>query len=186
MSKRMLNEEFRPIKGFEGIYGISNKGDVFSYSSLKRLKPFKMPNGYLQVTLYSQGELKTKTKVYVHRLVAEAFIENPNNLSEVNHKDENKENNSVDNLEWITRKGNMQHGTRTTRQSLTLQQNKKQWKPVDCFKKNGEFVCTYINIKTAAEHTGIAETSISACCKNKPFRKTAGGFIWKYHSEVVV
>lgn len=175
---------WKAIKGFEGLYSINNDGEVLSHTSMKILKPYKMPNGYLQVTLYSQDEQRTKTKVYVHRLVAESFIENPDNLPEVNHKDENKENNSVDNLEWITRIGNMQHGTMNVRRILTLRQNKKIWKPVDCFKKSGEFVCTYPSIKIAAEHIGITGTSISYCCKTKI--KSAGGFVWKYHNKVVV
>lgn len=97
-------EEWRPIIGYNNKYEISNKGNVrcLNYKNtdeVKTLTPHKTNRGYLRVDLYSNGKSRHHS---VHRLVAEAFIPNPNNLPQVNHKDENPLNNHVDNLEWCT------------------------------------------------------------------------------------
>lgn len=97
-------EEWRDVVGYEGLYKISNKGNVRSKN--KQLNPTKLSTGYLQVALYKNGEHK---KFGVHRLVALSFIDNPCDFPEVNHKDGNKANNDVDNLEWCTRKQNARH-----------------------------------------------------------------------------
>lgn len=98
------------VKGYEGFYVIDNKGDVYSLVSGRgRRKKVLIPyekNGYLAVNLYKDGKVKHH---YIHRLVAEAFIPNPDNLPEVNHLDCNKFNNSVENLEWCDRKQNLKH-----------------------------------------------------------------------------
>ena len=106
-------EEWRDIKGYEGLYQVSSLGRVKSLKDShdnyreKILKPGNV-RGYLHVNLYKD----TKRKTYrIHRLVAEAFISNPNNYEEVNHKDEDKTNNCVSNLEWCTREYNMSYGT---------------------------------------------------------------------------
>ena len=98
--------EVRPVKGYEGRYGVTEDGQVWSYLTNKFLKPKIQKNGYQAVTLRRENEKQT---LYVHRIVAEAFLPNPNNLPQVNHKDLNKKNNFVENLEWITAKGNSHH-----------------------------------------------------------------------------
>ena len=117
----MMIEEWRDIKGYEGIYQVSNLGNVCSLDRVikhypkdyfqegKVLSPALSRNGYPMVILVNHNKRKTRN---VHRLVAEAFIPNPNNLPQVNHKDENKTNNCVDNLEWCTQKYNLNYGTR--------------------------------------------------------------------------
>ena len=115
------SEVWRDVVGFEGLYKVSNKGNVYSVRRRnsrgircggRTLKPIYDKDGYLKVGLRKNGIKKSKL---IHRLVAEAFIPNPNNFSEVNHLDEVKDNNGLSNLEWCTRKHNMNHGTRTER-----------------------------------------------------------------------
>lgn len=121
----MMNDEiWKPVVGFEGYYEVSNKGKVMSLDRIitckaggtyvKKGKMLKLHNsrGYVDVHLV-RGD-KTQT-VKVHRLVADAFIPNPNNLPEINHKDEVRNNNDVNNLEWCTKKYNMNYGTRNER-----------------------------------------------------------------------
>ena len=118
------SEIWKDVVGYEGLYKVSNKGNVHSVArkdSMGRkwggvtLRPsHNNTGGYLSVDLYKNG---TRKKKRVHRLVAEVFIPNPNNYSEINHKDENKTNNHVENLEWCTSKYNINHGTRTERTS---------------------------------------------------------------------
>ena len=128
-----MSEEWRPIEGYEGLYEVSNTGQVRSldryvkYSNGrihlhkgKVLSPIKDTDDYLKVNLYCNGKNK---KCLVHRLVAEAFISNINNLPEVNHKDEDKSNNRVDNLEWCNRKYNVNYGTAKIRSRDTKIKN---------------------------------------------------------------
>ena len=118
----MIEEIWRPIEGYEGLYEISSYGRVKSVDRYDRRNQFRKGkllknkdngNGYLICSLSKNGIVKNK---YIHRLVAEAFIERANGLYEVNHKDENKKNNSVDNLEWCDRKYNNTYGTKTERE----------------------------------------------------------------------
>ena len=117
-----MNEEWRPIVGYEGLYEVSNTGQVRSLDMYvksksksyrlhkgKVLSPGKDTDGYLKVCLSCNGKNKM---FFVHRLAAQAFIPNPDNLPEINHKDENPGNNSVDNLEWCDRSYNNTYGTR--------------------------------------------------------------------------
>ena len=126
-------EEWRPIEGYEGLYEVSNLGrvrsvDRYVIDSLghrkfykgKVLSIVKNKNGYLLINLYCNEKNK---KCLVHRLVAEAFVSNPDNLPEVNHKDEDKTNNRVDNLEWCNRKYNVNFGTARIRRKDTLIKN---------------------------------------------------------------
>lgn len=117
----MIEEIWRPIEGYEGLYEISNTGQVRSldkYDSMNRfyegriLKLFADRLGYLRAQLYSNNKKKS---FLVHRLVAEAFIPNPDNLPQVNHRDENPSNDNVDNLEWCDAKYNSNYGTRIDR-----------------------------------------------------------------------
>ena len=122
-------EEWRPVVGYEGLYEVSNlgrvrsvdgyvksKGESYRLHKGKVLSPAKDTIGYLFVILHCNGKCKT---IRIHRLVAQAFLLNPDNLTEVNHKDEDKTNNSVDNLEWCDHKYNMNFGTRNIRSKDT-------------------------------------------------------------------
>ena len=161
-----MKEIWKDIKNYEGLYQISNLGRVKSlwYGREKILIPVKLKNGYLRVILCKNGILKT---YYVHRLVAEAFLDNPNNLPQVNHKDENKQNNNVENLEWCTNEYNINYGTRTER----------------CSKKVYQYTIDNILIKkwnsiAECERNGFKHSLIIYCCQGK--RKTHKGFKWSY------
>ena len=106
-----MEEEWRPVKGYEGLYEVSNMGRVKSLHASQSIimKQATKNDGYVQVNLSKDG---VPSKKYVHRLVATAFVRNPNNYEFVNHKDGNKKNNTVDNLEWCTSSYNMRHAYR--------------------------------------------------------------------------
>ena len=115
----------------------------------------------------------------VHRLVAEAFIPNPQNLETVNHKDENKLNNSVSNLEWLSRKDNLSYGTRTKRAAEANINNPKKSKQVQQLDKStNELLATFPSTKEAERLTGIYHGHIIACCRSRI--KSAGGYVWRY------
>lgn len=165
-------EVWRPI---DDRYSVSNLGRIKSnYANKERiLKPFKDARGYLKVDI-RHGEYRKS--MMVHRLVALAFIENlyPENLKEVNHKDEDKTNNCVDNLEWCNTQYNCNYGTRNERKAASC---KKMIYSVD---KNGTI--TYYNSRNeAGELLGIDPTAISKVLSDKyPNNKTAGGKQWFY------
>ena len=168
----MTNDEiWCPIKGFEGQYEVSDKGRVRSlkFGKERILKPIRNTQGYLQVHLCKNGEIK---KCLVHRLVSQTFIPNPNNLQEVNHKDENPSNNSAQNLEWCDRKYNINYGTRTQRQSDKLS------KPVLQYEKSGAFVREWKSIQDAQRNLNYGQGNISHCCNGKC--RFAYGYIWKF------
>ena len=115
-----MMEEWRAVPGYEGLYEVSNKGNVRNVRRNTLLRLSKDCYGYIQVSLYKNGR---RTGLRVHRLVTEAFLPNPDNLPEVNHKDEDKTNNRVENLEWCDHKYNMNYGTRNIRAKETAIKN---------------------------------------------------------------
>lgn len=163
-------EIWRDIEGYPN-YQISNMGRVKSLGNNKTrkekiLKSGKNEKGYLIVNLFKEGKGKS---FKVHRLVATAFLPNPNNLPQVNHKDENKTNNRVDNLEYCDSKYNMNYGTRT----------EKTQKPILQFSKTGEFIKKWDSAIQVERELGFNQGNISICCKGK--LKTAYGYRWCYH-----
>lgn len=161
-------EVWKDIKGFEQ-YQISNLGNVYSKKVERLLTAHPDKKGYLRVTFWKDNKGHTYK---VHRLVAQAFIPNPLNLPQVNHRDENKENNSVDNLEWCDNTYNHGFGTRDERAKQTLTNRKNLSLPVECI----ETGIIYPSIMEARRQTGLR--NISECCRGN--RHTAGGFHWKY------
>lgn len=163
------------IEGYEGLYTIDTLGGICSHHHGKcRPIRYRTNNrGYSLVNLSKNGIMKT---FKVHVLVARHFLPNPNGLTEINHKDEDKSNNKVDNLEWCTRSYNVNYGSRTAKQRAKVS------KPVVQFDKNGEIIAGYDSLTRASRTVGISVQHIAACCKGKyPY---AGGYIWKYLSEV--
>lgn len=159
-------EEMIDIKDYEGLYAVTRDGNVWSYKSKKFLKPDNNGSGgYYYVNLYKDGKGKN---FRIHRLVAKAFIPNYDNLPEVNHKDEDKSNNCVENLEWISRIDNINYGTRTVRSA------KNRSKSVYC----EELDKIFDGAAQAARELGISQGNITNCCKGK--YKTSGGYHWKY------
>ena len=176
-----MREIFKDIKGFEGLYAVSNLGNVKRHTTEAKngtgnyyrkehlLKQRKNNKGYFSVDLYKNN---VRHQCLVHRLVAEQFIGNPNNYPCVNHKDENNANNSADNLEWCTQKYNMNYGTCPERIG------KANSKSVIQLDKEGNFVGKYISISCAERMTKISQGNIGDCLHGR--RKTAGGYLWQY------
>lgn len=181
-----MEEIWKDVKNYEGYYQVSNFGNVRSVDRIvissngksyplkgKILKMEKGVNGYLFRILCKNG--KTENAL-IHRLVAEAFIQNLNNLPEVNHKDENKANNCVENLEWCSRLYNMRYGTATQRRV------KKLSKPVLQLDTNtGQVISEYPSTAEAARQLNIHQGNISNCCIGK--QKTAYGYKWRYRED---
>ena len=117
----MIEKIWKPIIGYENLYKINNYGEVLSLRSNKILKPNNNGIGYFIIQLCKNGKRKN---YLIHRLVAEHFLDNPNNLPEVNHKDEDKSNNFVDNLEWCKHKYNMNYKQLQKRQQISKEYNK--------------------------------------------------------------
>ena len=163
----MAEEIWCPIKGYEGLYEVSDQGRVKSlkFGKERILKSVRDKDGYLLVCLCKNRE---KKMCKIHRLVAQAFIQNPDNLQEVNHKDENKTNNYVQNLEWCDQKYNINYGTRNDRCS----------KPVLQYTKSGKFVKEWRSATDVQRNLGYFGTYISSCCNGKC--KSAYNFIWKF------
>lgn len=155
----------KEIKGYEGLYSITSCGKVWSHKRKKFLQPFDNGQGYLVIILRANG----KSKHYrVHRLVAEAYIPNPDEKKYINHKDENKHNNSVANLEWATAKENINYGTANERR-------RKSWQitPIRCV-ETGEIFPTQA---AAAQSIGRCAQCIRHCLVGK--QHTAGGYHWE-------
>lgn len=176
------------MNGWEGIYQVSNTGKVkrlFRTVASRELKGKIRKDGYKEIILNAP----TKKRVFrcVHRLVAEAFIPNPDDLPCINHKDENKTNNQVDNLEWCTHKYNSNYGTINKRLSEQKINNTYNMTPVKCI----ETGIIYPSIHEAERQTGILTAGIMACCKGIVYssckgytkRHTAGGYHWEYVKE---
>ncbi|MBR6503165.1 MAG: HNH endonuclease [Clostridia bacterium] len=166
-------EIWRDIPGYNGRYQVSNCGNVrtndYNHTGItKLLSMHDNGRGYLIVSLTKNNKGK---KFKVHRLVAECFIDNPDNLPVVNHKDENKQNNHVNNLEWCTNDYNTHYGTAI----------KRRGKPVKQM-LNGLIINQFDSASDAQRKTGINRKHIVECCKQKPHCHTAGGYKWQYAS----
>lgn len=185
-----MTKLWRDIKGFEGFYQVSDTGDVRSVDRTiifsdgrerffhgKVLSPSVGNHGYKTIVLKKNGLCRAFT---IHRLVANAFIPNPNGFSEVNHKDEDKLNNFVGNLEWCSHKYNMSYGTKIERMLLNRDSKalaKKHEKPVLSIDPDGN-IALYLSVTAGAKTNGLDVSSVSACCRGK--YKTCGGLIWNY------
>lgn len=176
-------EIWRDIEGYEDFYQISSIGRIRSkdrylktcgnglrYAKGKIIKPVVCTNGYCEVHLRKDKKREVRL---LHRVVAKAFIPNPDSLPEVNHKDENIKNNSVENLEWCTSKYNANYGNRNKK----MVENMKKVS-INQYDKDGNFIKTWDSIIVACRELGADASSIIRVCKGK--QKTAVGYIWKY------
>ena len=169
----MKGEIWKDIEGYEGLYQVSNLGRVKSLNYHRTGKEGILEgygNDYLQVNLCKDGN---REQPLVHVLVATAFIENPDNLPEVNHKDENKYNNCMDNLEWCS------HSYNNTYNDKAKKVGKKLSKSVIGINKISGLILEFPSTCEASRQTGIDQGNITKCCKGKRY-KSAGGYIWHY------
>lgn len=170
-------EEWRDVEGYENLYQVSRKGRVRSSHKgyWEVLTSVINRHGYNQYLFHKDGKRKNMRG---NRLVAEAYILNPDNLPFVNHKDENPANDCVDNLEWCTAKYNVNYGTARQRASINHSKNR----PVCMFDVDGAFIREFYNLNEAAKYIQGKHTSILRCCCNKVF--CYKGHIWRYKEDV--
>ena len=149
----------KDVKNYEGLYAVTSCGKIWSYRSKKFLKPFADKNGYLKVGLYKDNK---KKNFLIHRLVALAYIPNPDGLETVDHIDGNKEHNYINNLQWMTQKDNAIKG------------NSKKIRCVETGK-------IFDSARIAAKEMSLNNSTISSVCNGK--RKTAGGYHFEFLQE---
>ena len=155
-----MEEVWKDVVGYEVVYKVSNFGNVYSVKRDKRLKPRNHRDGYLQVRLYINGKGKD---LKVHRLVAQAFIPNPDNKPQVNHLDEDKTNNNVNNLDWVTNKENNNYGTKNKKIKVIYQDNTYEY---------------WVSSTEFAREFGFDQSSICAVLRGR--RKTYHGMRFEY------
>lgn len=187
------NEPKKEWVDYRGLYQVSNLGRVRSLDRTgknskygvriykgKIIKPCFI-KGYLNISLSNNGIVK---KYFIHHLVARMFIPNYIQGFEINHKDEDKTNNKIENLEWISHIDNCNWGTRNERIIKKIRNHKSMSKSVLQFDKNGNFIKEWISINEAARFTNMSAGAIVGCCKGR--RKTHKGFIWKYKEKEAI
>ena len=174
-----MEEEWRDVVGYEGLYQVSNMGRIKSFPRKgtrtkedRILKPLQNNNSYQYVDLYKNKKVK---RYLIHRLVASTFIDNFKNYNCVNHKDENPKNNKVDNLEWCTQEYNINYGTGNKRRSQTEKMTILQ------YDLQLNFIKQWEGLVEAASKLNISVGNVCSCCRGK--RKHAGGYIWRYKEE---
>ena len=182
-----MEEIWKDVVGYEGLYQVSNMGRVRSLTRKVKIQNtnknrifrgsikagcYELKNGYHVVSLYKNGKSK---RFFTHRLVAVAFLENPLNLPQVNHKDENKKNNSVDNLEWCNAKYNTNYGN-CIEKRIAPQRVK-----VSQFSMDGKYIKTYESMAYIERKLGFNHSAICMCCKGETH--SAYGYKWKYAKD---
>ena len=185
-----MSEEWKDIPGYEGKYRVSNRGEIVSIHYKRSIKENPQPlvpresNGYLYVVLSKNNKVKVAKP---HRLVAELFIPNPDNKPYVNHKDGNKQNNSVENLEWVTPLENnlhMYHVLKKHPMNGYRWDKSKHSKRVEQYYTSPEgysyHIATYANSVVAGLINGVCSRRITACCNQKNGARQSGGYVWKY------
>lgn len=174
-------ERWKDIQGYEGLYQISNLGNVKSNYVHRMLPHHDRGNGYFIVRLCKHGKHQY---VQLHRLVAIAFVPNPNHFSIVNHKDCNPQNNYADNLEWCTQRYNLTYGGRIQK----MLNNKSYQEAMHRFKKRvyqydleGTFLKCWDSAHDVQRALGYSASNINMCCLGK--RKTANKYVWRYERK---
>lgn len=173
--------EYRKLKSLKFLYEINSKGELRNIKSKKIVKGYIEKNGYVRVRIENKC-LGCVVRTTIHRLVAEAFIPNPDNKSEVNHIDSNRANNDVSNLEWVTHSENMRHSYNKGINTKPLEdyrnsEKRKVTNGTECFESiSSAAQWLFENGKAKSKTSAIS--GISAVARNR--RKTLGGYSWKY------
>lgn len=180
-----MQEVWKDVNGYEGLYQVSNLGRIRSF-----IKCNAHPNTprIMKLQLNRKGYVKCHffdKLVSVHRLVAESFINNPDNKPQVNHKDGNKSNNHFSNLEWVTNSENQIHANANgLNENRKKSHKQKVCKRVSQFDLDMNCVGSYESSASAARITGVNQSAISSCCRGLYGFKTAGGYIWRFEKEL--
>lgn len=192
-----MKEIWKDITGYEGLYQISNTGIIrshdrlivippnpkstYGFSYIKKgqiIKQITDKSGYMKVLLYDKNS--NRKNAFVHKLVAIEFVDNTDNLPQINHKDENKSNNCVSNLEWCTAKYNTNYGTCIKKRSEKQIYNNNRVKAVAKIGDNGEIIEEYISMRNAARVNKLPQSNIFKSCNNNI---KCGGYLWRYISK---
>ena len=170
----------KPIKNFEGIYEISDDGYVITLKRDKYIKEERQTKGYKNKKGYLEFDFRRQggTAKLVHRLVAEAFIPNPNNLPIINHKNEIKTDNRIENLEWCTHKYNVNYGTGLERRAYNSRNQPHRSCPILQYSLNGEFIQEFPSFKEVQRYLGKPYSNIWNVCNGK--KDSAYGYKWSY------
>lgn len=175
-------EIWKDIKGYEGLYQVSNFGRVINCKRNSEMKAIVRSNGYLSVNLTKDGKCRTLS---IHRLIAEAFIPNPQGLPCINHIDENKCNNSIENLEWCTYRENTQKYMDNHPEVFSeyngrprIKRPHKHFSAVEQMTMSGEPVKVWKNVSVIKHEMGWSDWSIAECCRGN--RHSAYGYKWRY------
>ena len=171
-----MNEIWKDIKGYEGLYQVSSRGRIkslcFNHTDYSKIMKKGSNTSYDKIILTHNYKQKT---FLIHRLVAETFIPNPFGFKCVNHKDGNKMNNNVENLEWCTYSHNLRH-------AYTKNLRKARTKKVEQYDLKGNLIKIWDSLKEASLFVEGNSTGIHQCCSMKHPKKTYKGYVWKYHS----
>ena len=179
--EELAHEEWRDVVGYKGKYQVSNLGRLRSYArstTPRIIASHYDKDGYVMYYLFNCGKPTSKK---AHRLVATAFIPNSNNLPQINHKDEVKDNNRVANLEWCDSLYNNRYGSKRQRQSHYAMYHGNFLRKVRQYTINGEFVKEYISSRMAERETNIKHQNIIEVCKQNTSH--SGGYLWCYTDD---
>lgn len=176
-----MSEVWKDIVNYEGFYQVSNLGRVRSldrydnrgiFHKSQIIKPKEHPRGYYGISLWKEGK---QSQFLVHRLVAQAFIPNENDMPDINHRNENKTDNRADNLEWCDKEYNNNYGQHHEKHNSAI-----GWymRSVIQLSSDGETIATYPSVSEAARSIGVSAKAIRLCISGK--NKKCGGYRWKY------
>lgn len=170
-------EEWKDIDGYEGLYQASSFGNIKSLKSNLILKPILQSNGYCHIGLHNGKPIQYR----LHRIIAKTFIPNPENKPQVNHKDGNRSNNNISNLEWCTASENQKHSYNILSKKPSVKGRFGEYHNTSnhCLQisPDGFLIAVYGSQYEATRETGISQTSINKCSRGK--LQKAGGYLWK-------
>lgn len=194
----MNKEIWKDVKNYEGLYQVSNLGNIRKIQNRKydfKTSTLKLEKVEINMTISEHLGYKTvkltdkfgkRRHLFLHRIIAETFIQNPNNYKVVNHIDCNKHNNDIKNLEWVTQKENVKHAWKNklceTTRIVSATNGKKCSKKIIQLDKENNIVKVWDSTMDIERTLGIRHANISICCKNH--KRTAKGFYWRYYTEI--